>query len=615
MQKLYIDGEAVEMGGEVSGFQFVSEVEGLDKKHASRTETIKIPMTPHNMRAFNFPNRPDQWGGGVRIDHVAQLVYAGGVVSGTFKVTDVTPTEVTGTMIYAASPALLNGELCQPLKEVISPTNYIELKESTTQANVAWDLNMPLYWNGANSLPIYGIRLPAVRVSLLVSQLQGKLGFNVSAALQTRINAYRIILNTMNAAATAVVQGAITVDYSTSPVYAMPAGMSGYFTEDQIISQTDEGERTRVIRVLKCLQKCRLRIMGTNARGYTSITTLEAKLKASKKSIGWSVFEGSIWGKVNTYSDLKAVEVVRDIMQATSVDVEMEPGQALGFLDITSGLGHEYTFYTGDLYPAATFLVTVGGLSGSMERTQVGGVWTYGNYYLNANLPQITGKELLNVVAIASGKLLTFDDATNTFDLFDYDFDAAGGDVISLDKIAAVTTKLERRALDFGQVHRSGLKLSENTGYGYTPHDKDCAQKFYVTSNKTIAESTEQLAPVVEAAPSRPYSSNIAIYLPCGTLDEGGAPQLQGISAPVLVNDVVYQGTMATAIPTACHYNEHLQNICNLSTVIEVNVPMRLFEFMKIKTTTRFTYMGGWWFCRSGQYQKGNVRLKLQRYK
>ena len=71
MQKLFIDGIEVEMGGEVDGFQFVSAVEGLDKKHASRSGSVKIPMTPHNMVVFGFPNHVDQWGGGVRSTHTA----------------------------------------------------------------------------------------------------------------------------------------------------------------------------------------------------------------------------------------------------------------------------------------------------------------------------------------------------------------------------------------------------------------------------------------------------------------------------------------------------------------------------------------------------------------
>lgn len=592
-QKLYIDDFEVEMGSEVSGFQFVSAVEGLDKRHASRSETIKIPMTPHNMRVFGFPNHADQWGGAVRTTHQARLNYAGGVVSGTFKVTSVTPGTVSGTLIYGGGTSLVTGgELSQKLSEVITPPDYIVLRAGKWYWQNSQLLGTQLYFNGYNNDAAVGFKLPSVRVDYLVGLLETALGFTATADLKR--NDLRIILNTMNAEPNVTFTG--TAKPNALAPFTLSSGLSTYLTNGIIVTQASDGSQTSPDYVLIAQQQCLVKINGTSAGAGR-----------------WRKLPASAAGRVRNYDWLR--NNFEDVVDRAYINhtFEMHVGDMLCFWSAYYGPNYSSWATAGD----NTFNVDVAQKAGPLELGQDGSGWNYGNYYLSANLPDMSVGDLLRALAVAQGGELMYDENTKTFDIFDWDFDSAADSIVSLDGVCEVTS-IDRRAMDYGQVHKVGLEPIDETNWSH--YSATEREQSYMVPNQTLDAETSVVAPVLKAtAGTGDGYTFMSAVVKCGWVDNQGHPTCSPISAPVLCE--VYtnypkDGTTAGRLrPMNVPRNAVFESILKLSTVVEVEVPMRLFQFMQIRTTTRFTLLGGWWFCRTANFQGGKAKLKLQRYK
>ena len=611
MQKLYIDGIEVEMGSEVSGFQFVSAAEGLEKRHASRSGSVKIPMTPHNMVAFGFPNHVDQWGGGVRSTHTAELYYAGGVVRGTFKVTSVNSDTVTGAIIYGGSNLVTGGALAKKLSELIAPNDSIVMRAGKWYWEYSNKLGTHLYFNGYDAAADSGFRLPSVRSAYLVELLETACGFTASAALKNQN--WNIVLPTMKAIDDYAASGTIMPNHNLP--YTLSSGLQTYLENQILVVQDDGGGNTRTEYVLRAKQKCRIHISGTNADGITSLTSLAEKMRASQLNVGWRKIPAEAAGQVRDGSYFLNIIESEDIRKNCDVTFDLEVGDYVCFWRYVWNSGYRQW---GDWGNASAFFCEAGQAGGELQLSQDGSGWNYGNYYLKANLPDMSVVDLLRTLAVAQGGELVYDEAANTFDVFGWDFDGAGDAVVSLDgrsKVGSIT----RQALDFGQVHEWGLQRGEFDYY--SAKTNRMRSELYVTPNQTLAEKTETFAPVVAGSPAQVDGavSFISCVIPCGGRDDQGHPTCKAMKNPILTeiytNYAQDGGTAGRLKPIDVPKVGFLDNICKLSTACEVEVPMRLFEFMQIRTTTRFTLLGGWWFCRSANFQGGAAKLKLQRYK
>lgn len=592
-QKLYIDDYEVEMGGEVSGFQFVSSVEGLDKRHASRSETIKIPMTPHNMRVFGFPNHADQWGGAVRTTHQASLNYAGGVVRGTFKVTSVTPVAVSGTLIYGGGTSLVTGgELSQKLAEVITPPDYITLRSGKWFWENSHLLGTQSYFNGYNSSATAGFKLPSVRVDYLVGLLETALGFTATADLKR--SDLRIILNTMNAEPNATFTG--TAKPNAGTPFTLSSGLSTYLDNGIILTQASDGSLTGPNIVLIAQQQCLVNIKGTSSGDGR-----------------WRKIPASAAGRVRDYDWLR--NNFEDVVDRAYINhtFEMHAGDMLCFWSVTIMPKYRRWGVAGN---STAFDVNVAQKAGPLELSQDGSGWNYGNYYLSANLPDMSVGDLLRALAVAQGGELMYDENTKTFDIFDWDFDSAGDSIVSLDGVGVVTS-IDRRTMDYGQVHKVGLEPLEETFWSH--YSATEREQSYMVPNQTLDPETSVVAPVLKATAAKADNAYMSAIVKCGGVDDQGHPTCSPISAPVLcevyTNYSQGENVAGRLRPMNVPRNAVFESILKLSTVVEVEAPMRLFEFMKIKTTTRFTLLGGWWFCRTANWQGGKAKLKLQRYK
>lgn len=611
MQKLYIDGIEVEMGSEVSGFQFVSAVEGLESRHASRSGSVKIPMTPRNMVAFGFPNHVDQWGGGVRSTHTAELYYSGGVVRGTFKVTSVNTQEISGAIIYGGANLVEGGALARKLSELIAPNNSIVLRAGRWYWEYCHILGTHLYFNGYNAAAGSGFHLPSVRTSYLVELLETACGFTASSALK---NTYRnIILPTMNAIDSWGASGTIQPNHNAP--HTISSDLQTYLENSMLTVQDDGGGNTRPEFVLRAKQKCRIHINGTNADGVVSITSLADKKQASKYNVGWRKIPAEAKGKVRDGSYYLNIIEEQDIRNACDITLDLEVGDFVAFWRYEFNSGYRKWDDWGN---TSEFYCEAGQAGGELELSQDSSGWNYGSYYLKANLPDMSAVELLRALAIAQGGELVYDEAANMFGVFDWDFDAAGGQVVKLDGKCKVGT-IERKAMDFGQLHEWGLQRGEFDYY--SERTNRMRSELYVTPNQTLAEKTETFAPVVAGSPAQTdgAADYISCVIPCGGVDDQGHQTCKAMKNPILAdlytNYSQGESTAGRLMPVDVPKVAALEAICKLSTSCEVEVPMRLFEFMQVGTTTRFTLLGGWWFCRSANFQNGKAKLKLQRYK
>lgn len=611
MQKLFIDGIDVEMGAEVDGFQFVSAVEGLDKKHASRSGSVKIPMTPHNMVVFGFPNHIDQWGGGVRSTHTAELYFAGGVVRGTFKVTGVSAKEITGAIIYGGSNLVQGGALSRKLVELIAPSDNIVMRAGKWYWEASHVLGTHLYFNGYDADAANGFHLPAVQAAYLVQLLETACGFTADNAYKD--TAVNIVLPTMKATDDYAASGTIMPNHNAT--YTLSSGLQTYLENQLLVVQDDGGGNTRTEYVLRAKQKCRIHINGTNADGVVSLTSLDEKKRASQLNVGWRKIPAEAAGRVRDGSYIANIIENEDIRANCDVTFDLEVGDYVCFWRYVWNSGYRQW---GDWGNASAFYCEAGQAGGELQLSQDGSGWNYGNYYLKANLPDMSAVDLLRALAVAKSCELVYDESTNTFGMFDFDFDAANDSVVSLDgrcKVGNIT----RQALDFGQEHEWGLQRGEFNYYSVKTNQMRA--ETYVTPNQTLAEKTETFAPVVAGSPAQVdgAAAFISCVIPCGGSDDAGHPTCKAMKNPILTkiytNYLHDGGTAGRLMPVDVPRSAPIDNICKLSTAAEVEVPMRLFEFMQIRTTTRFTLLGGWWFCRSANFQGGKAKLKLQRYK
>lgn len=599
------------MASEVDGFQFVSAVEGLDKKHASRSGSVKIPMTPHNMVVFGFPNHIDQWGGGVRSTHTAELYYAGGVVRGTFKVTSVTSDTLTGAIIYGGPNLVTGGALAKKLAELIAPSDSIVLRTDKWYWESTHILGTHLYFNGYDADAASGFRLPSVRAAYLVQLLEAACGFTADNAYKD--TAVNIVLPTMKALDDWGASGTILPNHNLP--YTLSSGLQTYLENRILIVQDDGGGNTRNEYVLRAKQKCRIHITGTNADGVVSLTSLVEKIRATHRNVGWRKIPAEAAGRVRDGSYIANIIEAEDIRANCDITFDLEVGDYVCFWRYYYNSGYRHW---GDWWSASAFSCEAGQAGGELQLSQDGSGWNYGNYYLKANLPDMSVVDLLRALAVAKSCELVYDESTNTFGMFDFDFDAAGDAVVSLDSRCKVWS-ITRQALNFGQVHEWGLQRGEFNYYSVKTNKMRA--ETYVTPNQTLAEKTETFAPVVAGSPAQVdgAAAFISCVIPCGGRDDQGHPTCKAMKNPILTeiytNYTQDGGTAGRLKPVDVPRSAPIEQICKLSTAAEVEVPMRLFEFMQIRTTNRFTLLGGWWFCRSANYKSGTAKLKLQRYK
>lgn len=616
--ELLINGERLDLSGDKLALKFTSKVMGIDKMEASRSQTFALPMTPRNMRIFGFPHRADMLSAPVRDTFSAQLTYDGGVIYGTFKVTGVTQEQVSGTLIYGELSPLITDWYKKKLNELFISSEHFMLRYGAYFFENSRNFNNALYYNGNGQDK--GFRLPTVKVSYLLTQCLAALGANMSGDLSAAASGLRIVCNTLNGYGSDIDAGTIAYTftlgvggtYDTSAI----VNFSSYFASDLMILTLEDGGALPPQICFRCTQACKVTITGTNPQGVGSITSLADKLKAAKQHVGWYRLPSSVLGRVRTGSYVETNALASDFRAACEFSTEFEPGDVLvyGRYNFNGGL-RAFT----DPTVSASYMFKMQGAGGNLALFNDGTSWTMGDYYLQPNMPDLTFAELLKLVARRAGKVLTYDDTTNTFGVFDYDFDGAGGAVVAIEPRLKTQGDVKRQVFDYGQTHAVRFDFAGDESPAYT---RDYGRRVaeYVTPNKTLDVRTEEVLPLATYnSIKKPLGTFYDINIPCVELDEASGVWVpKAIDKPVLVKEYIYYpdgGTSRNLDTAEMVVNPYLQEICRLSTAVEVEVAMKMFEFVAIENRTRFTYRGAWWFCSAGTWAEGVAKLTLQRYK
>ena len=623
---LYIEEDRVDLSTSTKlQFKWVSEVCGVDKVELSRTNSFTLPLTPHNRRIFGFADNQHLFASPVRSARPAMLFYAGGSISGILKVTGVKPDSVSASFIW--------GDL-SPLKTVKDAgkiSDYCDFSDNflwcpgSFNTNALSNFSTPYYESIPGSGVINGWRFPQVKVNYLLSTALGILGANVSSAVTTPD--YRLILNTMNDSSDVDAGGTITSGYwdTLNPIshnYYLnnwTGNLPLFFNRVQVTIRPVPWAANLPDTTMwqwRCHTKCRIRITGTNPDGYASITTLKDKLDSSKRYVGWLRWPNP--ENINTDGlTLRDAVVEKNIMKDCVFEAEFEVGDILMFAgynynDYPVPLYGNHLWYAGSIGSGYTFNYEVLSVKGTLQYSEPGGQPQMGVYALQPNLPSVTASDLLKLVASLEGKVLVYKGATNTFDLFDLDFDGAGGNELDINQRVVKVQSVTRKAFDFGQRHTIALK--NLTGVPYAKTDRLRNAKTYVTPNQTI---TEETGTELEAAGSASWAAGpngpYLVSLPCQTVNDQGKAIPQAFDNPVVAQASSSYSTYLLRAGVKMNFN--LSAICQLSTQVEVVVKMKLYEFFLLDYKTRVAYQGGMYFILEATFSGETVTLKLQRYK
>lgn len=624
MKILYIDGHRVELASADldCGFQFVSAVEGLDKRHASRTTSIKIPLTPANNLLLGLAGHVEMFAPAVRQGHTAELIYDGGVVRGMFKVTGVTPKEVTGTMIFGENYPFTDERFTAEIGKILTSSEHITLRTQGYYVENSRNLSSP-------RMGLKGFGAPSVKVDYLLGLLEGQLGTDLTAYKGTDC---RILLGTLNAH-TQPYSG--TLQLTNSGTWNAPADWSTYFSEQTV---TIRHKVTRVgvgntevlvtVKMWRCIRPCSVSLTGSNPHGYATLNGI-----TPVSWWGWAVIDKAFKPASDVEEVIQQIKAA-SIMQTTSLQHDFEVGEWLGALRkaerLTMNVGGNIYYYPKALAMVSEFgqqliaTASFGEVGDTLTRSQDSTSYLYGEYYLADNFPKISAKDLLQTLARVQGGEAMFDEAGGRFTIFDYDFDGSGSGVTSLDGNCEIVS-ITREALGYGRTHTQTLKVEKGDGWAYSPQDLTKAMARYETPNSNLTEATKADLKL-SASPSasvpddvQPYPNlgGLPAFVPVSGVDSDGKPVFNTFDSPVLVKGGSrYPGAPSEWVtPVQVATNAKLVTICNLSTACEVKTPMPLCRFMQITTYSRFTLAGGWWFAREATWQAGFAKIKLQRYK
>ena len=622
MKILYIDGQRVELSSADldCGFQFVSAVEGLDKRHASRTTSIKIPLTPANNLLLGLAGHVETFAPAVRQGHTAELYYDGGVVRGMFKVTGVSPREVTGTMIFGENYPFTDDRFTAQIGSILTSNEHITLRTQGYYTENSRNLSSPY-------MGLTGFGAPSVKVDYLLGLLEDQLGTDLTAYKGTD---FRILLGTLNAHDQ---PNTGTLSLSSGGTWTAPAQWSTYFTEHTVTIRTKAmnigvgpTELLISVKMWRCIRPCSLSLTGTNPNGYTTL----GNIITPKSWWGWAVIDKAFTPAKDVDEVLQQIKAA-SIMRTTSLQHNFEVGEWLGALHKASELTVMPYYYpkalmmVSQLGQSLTATASFGEVGETLTRSQDSSSYLYGEYYLADNFPKVSAKDLLQTLARVQGGEAMFDESGGRFTIFDYDFDAAGAGVTSLDGACEVLS-VTREALGYGRTHTLSLKVETGDGWAYSPKDLTKARAVYETPNSNLTEATKTdlklsaspSARVPGSAQDYPALGGLPAFVPVSGVDTDGKPVFNTFDSAVLVLGGRRFPSPAPdewVTPVQVALNPHVVNICNLSTACEVKTPMPLCRFMLITTYTRFTLAGGWWFAREATWQGGFAKIKLQRYK
>jgi len=620
MLVLEVNGIALDLrAGTKIAYQWKSPCNGFDSLSLSRTQSFSLPVTEQNLTLLGYPTRPDMYGGAVRAIQQSRLTTDANQIDGTLIITDVTPKDITVSFVYGEMSKLKEineaGKISQFLS--VPASDMIVIREGYWYYEASRVLNSPYYETGRNKNYSIPCRLPSVSMNYLISLCASHFGVNIDASVTA--GNYRIVPGTLNASSSTIYSGAFSM---TSAHYNLPSTLSACFQEEMIYVRNTVNNTTAPFYALKCLQPGRFFVTGSNPQPYVNNRNdflfwgviRKASVQPTKTYDVAECFNGEnqIWTYYGTLNNVINLEAGDYIYFANFYNMKI-PGTINRY-------GSGIRSYTGSIGWNCTFF----GAGGSLELTQDSYGPLMGSYFLRDNLPEISFSQILKTCADLQAKVLTWNESSQEFSLFDMDFDSAGGDVINLDKRLIKINKIKRQTFEGARELSVSLAKCEEDGWDYNEYSEECRSTKYYTNNDTL-ENKERVICDGElvACPTKYQKTGVSqhyAYIPCAEYDNDlGIWGAKTIDKPVICE----QGTKLDGIPDLAYlypatvkHNVFLDNICQLSTQVEIEVIMSSVEFFrKITAVSRFTFRGCWWFALECNYAEGKATILLQRYK
>ena len=630
---LYADGTMVDLASDTKLALKKEGVTDIDKITISRTQSFAIPMTAHNREVFGILDDTNQYCGVARQNIRAQLVYDSGVIHGYLIVNKVTESAIDSTFIFGELAELRRLKDSGKLADYLYFTDYVELLQDVTDISTTSNFGVSRMNNGYQEQP-NGWRLPYVSVGYLLQAVENYHGITIDSEL--KISNARLILPSINGESNQITYGSIL--FQANGTHLIGSALTSYFNGSQIINVTNPANEQGVpvwstppLSGVKCVRDCKIHITANNEinGGYR-----RGRVAYNGVMVVRGVDEYVNTTKLIGANELESLIVNKLIGTNGSINenVELKSGDYIFWLDFSNEQYRYNAFKNkvarrvqrGSDSPnnsvALNVYMYVADYYGNklvMTYDNVNNRYTYGNYYLQDNLPDCTAIELLKLMAIIKGCALVYDGGK--ISLFDYDFDSIN--IAYNHKLHNLDNKLLRvKEITRSVVGRSnsryvyGLALDSN--YPYTGNDVDRLVKRIRIPNDTLGTGEDKSETFCVGATR--YADSGYISVPCCEPNDtySNMPYaLKEQQKPVFCYGGYAGGGQVYNVMPNVLYNANLARIYRLSTAVTCDVDMSLNDFINIKSLDRYALRGGYYYLCDGTWADGVATLTLQKYK
>lgn len=553
----------------------------FDNIELERTTAFRLPKTPTNLRALDFSNDKHRAGTAMRVRVSAQMRIGLVNKNGYLYVSDYDYKSQAFNCIFVTGEFLA----LKQLKELGSASDLDYSGNDFVLYNVLTDTGLLVLPN-FRVLRSYSddeIYRPSYRLGFILEWLLGQTDINIDA-LPSELDVLIMNPNRLQPTDFSITQQVIDSSQPSSTIsdqFYNDISTSGNVASVFELYGYDEynGEPTVVLGATEYYRaqflRAKMDIKITFPADFPDVF-----MYGMRDTYGDMVFYGDYSFSVTNYQMRKFGDPLAGrtvslkkgdaFIFVDSDDYKMIPPSSAGGLSIPPSLG---------FFPLIKYSVFEG-----LTVEANGDLKTGDIIYLRDNMPDLTAIDILKIFAYINGKVLWYDDTTQTIkfeDLITNDYP-----IFELDNVIEVGT-IKRTFGDYAQ--RNLLQYSSPEGM----RSFDIIQRAYTVDNVNI-ESEKDLY-TIRFSEGRRYGDSNFIYVRSTDNDTIANP----------ITNRLYR--------TDILLNNNLQALLTNSTTIDVRAEITLFDFNKIQDKMRIFYDNAYWIWLDADWSNGIARLTLAR--
>ena len=542
----------------------------------SRSATFSVPASAHNNEVFGIANDARLYGDFARQRWAATLVTDSVSINGFIYITSCDKSTYSCSFVFGEMLNWKEIKEAGVLGDYLFFTENVEWRrENIVPANTHYnDFYGIINYNDMLDYERYGTCiLPSVQVYELLSRACNYFGvtLQIDASIESALQRMRIVQPKVEGGMARFRNALKKSDITTIDASGLSGGILGTSADIMEVLRIAEGNIRVVI--------------------STSYATFYATRDCSitfPEDFPSGIFMASVVSNSATFYGGygftldNAMSVYGDPLAGRTVDLAQN--QAFTFIS-----KQNYS------YMQVTSKTVVNGFSADaspFDYSVIVGVeiedTTYGSYsYLQLNLPQITLLDLVKIACHTLGGFFEYDADTSTLTIADFQF----LDAIPLRNIVK-ESNLERKFINFAQKNTITFDYDDSV----TRH-REIA---YLIDNQNLdAEKVIYTVPLSEGAGEYMRDMQVNGEGVVEFINERGTLMRAGSSAYLGAIDLVS--------------NAKIEQLCDMSTSVKVQVVMPMYVFAKLNEAQKLLYKGVEWVWTEVQWSDGVATLQLSK--